>query len=392
VPDQDLQRVGAHVAAERELDHRLARLQPSDRGSRCEARMVDRRDAVFARAAGLELRERHQMAAEVRPEADTDIEGGQALLAACGAADPGSGQAGDYENKEQSSRHDHFDAARVAADSAGGWGGTFERAEKLRYRRPVVSLLGAGVRDDSLRVDDEVPAELERVAAGTAKALAAEQLPCVAQPDARIAPDAGDRAAAEPPAPVGGAVAVDEDRVGNVESAQQRTLEPLPLVEGDKEHAAEGVDPLAVVEHLHEVRAADQSAGVPKEDDQHGPPAKLVEPVALAGEAGEIERGRQLADARAGHRRSEWRIRSRTAGTTDGAGSGVKCSSSVCRRSIVARSERATAEQASQPARCRRTRSPRIPFSSPSRWSESCARVSSHEPTIMSISDFTLSW
>jgi hypothetical protein len=33
-----------------------------------------------------------------------------------------------------------------------------------------------------------------------------------------------------------------------------------------------------MVQHLHEVRAAEQSAGVAQEREQHGPPAQVLEP------------------------------------------------------------------------------------------------------------------
>jgi hypothetical protein len=58
--------------------------------------------------------------------------------------------------------------------------------------------------------------------------------------------------------------------VGNLEPLHQRAAQPIRLVEGDEDGGAEGVEPLPVVEHLHEVRAADQSAGVAEKDEQEG--------------------------------------------------------------------------------------------------------------------------
>jgi hypothetical protein len=52
------------------------------------------------------------------------------------------------------------------------------------------------------------------------------------------------------------------------------------------------------MEHLHEVRAADQSARVPKEDQQEGLPAQVVQAEASRIERWQVERPRVLADCR----------------------------------------------------------------------------------------------
>lgn len=68
----------------------------------------------------------------------------------------------------------------------------------------------------------------------------------------------------------------------------------------DDEHrgAAGAGDPVAVVEHLHEVRAADQSASVAQERHQHRPaPQGLqVEPATV--EDRQLKRGRGVAGCR----------------------------------------------------------------------------------------------
>jgi len=52
------------------------------------------------------------------------------------------------------------------------------------------------------------------------------------------------------------------------------------------------------VEHLHEVRAADQSAGVAEEDEQDRAPAQVLQPPSLPGQVGEVEGRRCVTDAR----------------------------------------------------------------------------------------------
>jgi hypothetical protein len=151
-----------------------------------------------------------------------------------------------------------------------------ERVQKLRDRRPVVSSLRARIDDDPRRIDDEVAAELQRVATWAAKTRAMRELARVSSPHARIAPDAEDRAASKTPGPVRRPIAVGQHRVRNVESAQQRVAKASRTIEGDEEGGAEFVDPLPVVEHLHEVRAADQSPGVAEEDEEEGLPAQVV--------------------------------------------------------------------------------------------------------------------
>jgi hypothetical protein len=68
----------------------------------------------------------------------------------------------------------------------------------------------------------------------------------------------------------------------------------------DDEHCrtASPFDPVAVVEHLHEVRTADQSAGVTQErhQDRCAAERRQIEPAAAKN--GQIQRGRRVAGAR----------------------------------------------------------------------------------------------
>jgi hypothetical protein len=74
VPDQDLERVGAATAGERERDHRFLRPQEPHFGHAEEARTLERRDAILAGTSRLELPQRHGVPGEVRLPA-----GGQLL-------------------------------------------------------------------------------------------------------------------------------------------------------------------------------------------------------------------------------------------------------------------------------------------------------------------------
>jgi hypothetical protein len=56
-----------------------------------------------------------------------------------------------------------------------------------------------------------------------------------------------------------------------------------------------------MVQHLHEVRAADQSAGVPEKDKQERPPTQIFQPQPATFQIGQVERARGLADARRAH-------------------------------------------------------------------------------------------
>jgi hypothetical protein len=172
--------------------------------------------------------------------------------------------------------------------------------QKLGDGRAVVSSLRARVHHRSGRIDDEVAAELERVGTGAAKARTVSELARVPPPDARIAPDPQERPATQAPDAVSRPVAVEEHRVRDVEPAQQRAAQTLRAVEDDEEGGAQLVDPLAAMEHLHEVRAADQSAGMAEEDQQEGAPAQIIEPRTLAVEVDQLERARALARLRCG--------------------------------------------------------------------------------------------
>jgi len=67
VPDQDLERIGLSDAAHLHCHNRLAVIEPFGRGVGWdELRILNGRDAIFARTAGLELREGHTMDAEIR--------------------------------------------------------------------------------------------------------------------------------------------------------------------------------------------------------------------------------------------------------------------------------------------------------------------------------------
>ncbi len=153
-------------------------------------------------------------------------------------------------------------------------------------------------------VDDEVAAELQRVQARPSQARAMRKFARVAQPHVRIAPDPKERSALEAPGAVDAPLLVDKHWIGNREVVQQRVAQSLRRVEGDEQRRAELVDPLPVMEHLHEVRATDQSAGMTKEDQQEGAPAEILEPQTSSCEIGEIERPCALAGTwrrRGGH-------------------------------------------------------------------------------------------
>ena len=137
-----------------------------------------------------------------------------------------------------------------------------------------------------------------RVATRPPKPLPARDLTGVAQPDARIAPDAEDGATAEPPGAIGGALRVDEQRVGQLQPTQEGPPEQLRAVEGDEHRGAECIDPATLVEHLHEVRAADQSTGMPEEDEQHRLPAQVLEPEEIAAQIRQRERTRALTNSK----------------------------------------------------------------------------------------------
>ena len=173
-----------------------------------------------------------------------------------------------------------------------------ERPHELRDGWAIVAPLRPRVDDGRRGVDDEIAAQLQGVRAGTSQARAARKLARIVTPDLRIAPDAQERPATEPPGPVGDALSIDEHRVGNLEPVQQRAAQPLRRVEGDEDRGAELVDPLPLVEHLHEVRAADQSARVAEKDQQEGPSAQVVEAKVRSFQVDEIDRSGLLADAR----------------------------------------------------------------------------------------------
>jgi hypothetical protein len=65
VPDEDLDRVSAHVAVQLQLDHRLLRLEEIDLIDADEPGLVDGRNPVLAWAAGLELGQRNCVPLEI---------------------------------------------------------------------------------------------------------------------------------------------------------------------------------------------------------------------------------------------------------------------------------------------------------------------------------------
>ena len=59
-----------------------------------------------------------------------------------------------------------------------------------------------------------------------------------------------------------------------------------------------GRDAVLLLEHLHEVLAADQSAGMSQERDQHRVAAQIREQELAAVEVGQVERGRHVTNLR----------------------------------------------------------------------------------------------
>jgi hypothetical protein len=164
--------------------------------------------------------------------------------------------------------------------------------------RAVVSSLRTRINNGADPIDDEIAAELQRVAAGAAKPGPARQLGRVAEPDGWVAPDAQARCTPKPPGVVDRPFAVDEQRVRQLELGQQRAAQPLGRVEGEEQRRTELIDPPPVMEHLHEVRTADQSASVAEEDEEECLTAQVVQPHTPAVKIDQAERARLLADYR----------------------------------------------------------------------------------------------
>ena len=163
-------------------------------------------------------------------------------------------------------------------------------ADEHGDRWPVVAPLRTGVGDDPVRVDDEIAAELQGVATKRTQSLTASHECRVPGPDTRIEPHA--RAARPPEAPisVGDTLPVDENRVRHVETVEEPATENRRVVVDDEQsRRAETIQFGLLAQHLHEVRTADQSAGVPEEAHQHRPATVVVEPDCLARESRELE-------------------------------------------------------------------------------------------------------
>ena len=204
------------------------------------------------------------------------------------------------DEREKREREEPFHLAVLDAGSARlGSGrctrGALERAQKLGDRWTIVPPLRACVDDRAGGIDDEVAAELQCVPARSAEPDAARELAGIADPHARVAPDAEHRSAAESPRLIGAPVAIDKDGVGDVETVQERVTQSLRLVEGDEDGCSCGVDPPPMMEHLHEVRAADQSPGVAEEDQQEGLTAQVLEPHLPTIEVVKVERARSVS-------------------------------------------------------------------------------------------------
>ena len=89
------------------------------------------------------------------------------------------------------------------------------------------------------------------------------------------------------PGIVGPSFQVDEDRKQNVEVPEHALPDVYGVVVHDEhDRGAQGLDLIALSEHLHEVRTADQSAGMPKKADEHRCAAEVLEI-----EGGALKRG-----------------------------------------------------------------------------------------------------
>jgi len=157
-------------------------------------------------------------------------------------------------------------------------GGPTELGQELAHGRPIITALRSSVGYDAIGVEDEVAAELEGVAPEPSEALTSRYEPRIPQPDARIEPDAGDARAPQSPCPVRTTISVDEHRDGNVQPVQKSLPDANRLVVHDEDHSpADRLDLPPLPEHLHEVRATDQSTSVAQKAHQYGTAAKVRE-------------------------------------------------------------------------------------------------------------------
>ena len=115
-------------------------------------------------------------------------------------------------------------------------------------------------------------------------------------------PDPKERRPRKTPGVVGDAVAVDEDRERHLEAGEHRVAHELGVVVDDEQRGRSGsFEPFAAVEHLHEVRTADQSAGVAEEADQDRLPPEVEKADGSPREIRQLERRREPTDSRGAH-------------------------------------------------------------------------------------------
>jgi len=131
----------------------------------------------------------------------------------------------------------------------------------------------------TVRPDDEIASQLEHVLTDATDALAPGDQPQVSPPDAQIEPDpmAGDPF--QPPGAIRDPIAIDQHRETNVQVVKQQAPDDLrPIVDDEHDLASERLDLRLSFQHLHEVRAADQSASVTQEADQHRASTQIGQP------------------------------------------------------------------------------------------------------------------
>jgi hypothetical protein len=146
----------------------------------------------------------------------------------------------------------------------------FQLGQEHADRGAVVGALRPRPGNYPVRTDHEVTAQLQAVAAEPLQPLPTEQQAGIAPPHSRVQPDGSERRPRQSPGAIGDPVQVDEHRPGKVEAAEQPGAHPLRGVVDHEHHRTAGpFDTVAVVEHLHEVRAADQSASVAQKRHQH---------------------------------------------------------------------------------------------------------------------------
>ncbi len=72
-------------------------------------------------------------------------------------------------------------------------------------------------------------------------------------------------------------------------------------MDDEEGRGSRGFEPFAPTEHLHEVRTADQSAGVAQEADEDRPPPEVGQADDSSREIRQLERRRRIADGRGVH-------------------------------------------------------------------------------------------